>query len=123
MVPPRSALFEMPGRPACVLPLSLTILAGPLFFAPRTPSRQGLDLSDNRARRIMIELQKEARVSRDRSREWAKNGHPDDNPDGIDDFVARVIDKVYKVRTSRPCPCPCPPRVVSCRVMSAAPSH
>jgi len=56
-----------------------------------------LDLTDHRARRIMIELQKEARVSRERSREWAKNGYPKDNPDGVDDFVSRVIDKVYKV--------------------------
>lgn len=57
---------------------------------------QGLDLTDRRARRIMYELQKEAGISKNRALEWAKNGTPEDNPEGKDDFVARVIDRVYR---------------------------
>ena len=57
---------------------------------------QGLDLTDKRARRIMHELQKEASISKERALEWAKNGPPADNPSGTDDFVARVIDRVYR---------------------------
>ena len=60
---------------------------------------QGLDLSDNRAKRIMMELQKEALASKERSAEWANSGYPVDNPEGKDDFVARVIDKVYKAES------------------------
>ena len=60
---------------------------------------QGLDLSDNRAKRIMLELQKEALASKERAAEWAISGFPADNPEGKDDFVARVIDKVYKAES------------------------
>ena len=60
---------------------------------------QGLDLSDNRAKRIMMELQKEALASKDRASQWANSGYPLDNPEGKDDFVARVIDKVYKAES------------------------
>ena len=57
---------------------------------------QGLDLTDKRARRIMHELQKEAGLSQERSLRWKETGYPIDNPDGNDDFVARVIDRVYR---------------------------
>ena len=57
---------------------------------------QGLDLTDKRARRIMHELQKEAGLSQERSLRWKETGYPMDNPDGNDDFVARVIDRVYR---------------------------
>ena len=57
---------------------------------------QGLDLTDKRARRIMHELQKEAGLSKERSLEWKNSGYPIDNPNGNDDFVARVIDRVYR---------------------------
>jgi hypothetical protein len=57
---------------------------------------QGLDLTDKRARRIMYELQKEAGISKTRALKWLKTGTPKENPEGKDDFVARVIDRVYR---------------------------
>ena len=57
---------------------------------------QGLDLTDKRARRIMYELQKEAGISKIRALQWVQNGTPRENPEGKDDFVARVIDRVYR---------------------------
>jgi hypothetical protein len=57
---------------------------------------QGLDLTDKRARRIMYELQKEAGISKTRALQWVQNGTPRENPEGKDDFVARVIDRVYR---------------------------
>lgn len=57
---------------------------------------QGLDLTDKRARRIMFELQKEAGISKRRALKWLKTGTPKENPEGKDDFVARVIDRVYR---------------------------
>ena len=44
----------------------------------------------------MHELQKEAGLSQERSLRWKETGYPIDNPDGNDDFVARVIDRVYR---------------------------
>lgn len=57
---------------------------------------QGLDLTDKRARRIMYELQKEAGISKTRALKWLQTGTPKENPEGKDDFVARVIDRVYR---------------------------
>ena len=57
---------------------------------------QGLDLTDKRARRIMYELQKEAAISKRRALKWLQTGTPKENPEGKDDFVARVIDRVYR---------------------------
>ena len=57
---------------------------------------QGLDLTDKRARRIMYELQKEAAISKSRALKWIETGTPKENPEGKDDFVARVIDRVYR---------------------------
>ena len=44
----------------------------------------------------MYELQKEAGISKTRALKWLQTGTPKENPEGKDDFVARVIDRVYR---------------------------